>query len=86
MRKIILAVVVGIGLSALAAGPAQAKVHHHWRHWRHHHYPIFFTPDYYDYYPDAYDPYYSPGYAPYYAPPELLFGFGFGGYRHHWHH
>lgn len=86
MRKIILAVVMGVSLSALAGGPAQAAVHHHWRHYRHHHYPIFFTPDYYDYYPGSYDPYYSPGYAPYYGPPELLFGFGFGGIGHHWHH
>ena len=87
MRKIILAFFMGAGLAALAGSSAQAAEHHHWRHYRHHHYPIFYTPDDYDYYPGAYDPYYQPDYAPYYGPPDLIFGFGFGGrFGHHWHH
>lgn len=94
MRKIMLALVVGLGVSALATGGAQAHgYHHHWRHhvhYRHwhnyYHHPVFFSPDYYDYYPDYpdySDHYWGPGYAPYY--PGLFFGFGFGGH-HHWHH
>jgi hypothetical protein len=87
MRIIMLAVIMGAGLAALAGGSAQAAEHQHWRHHRHHHHPIFYTPDNYGYDQGSYDPYYSQDYAPYYGPPELSFGLGFGGRgdHHHWH-